>query len=80
MNSPNSNPPIKATEFTLLAQVACARRELGYRKYVYPERVMRGKMRQADADRETACMEAILVTLTKLQMEDDKRNNPSLFD
>jgi hypothetical protein len=68
------------SEFNLQAQVACARRELGWRQYVYPRRVAAGKMTPADANREIACMEAVLVTLTKLLLEEQKTNNPTLFD
>jgi hypothetical protein len=68
------------SEFDLKSQCACARRELGFRRYVYPKRVAAGKMTQADADKEEACMEAILVTLTKLLMEQSKRSELPLFD
>ena len=69
-----------ASEFSIQAQVACARRELSYRRYVYPKRIAAGKMSPADADKEVACMEAILVTLTGLLIEEKKTNNPDLFD
>ena len=41
-------------------KAACIRRELGYRKRVYPRWVEVGKMTKAQADREVAVMEAIL--------------------
>jgi len=68
------------SEFNLSAQVACARRELGKRCFVYPRLIASGKMTANDAERETACMEAILVTLTKLLMEEDQRGMLPLFD
>jgi hypothetical protein len=68
------------SEFNLTAQVACARRELGYRRYVFPKAVAARKMTPAEAEKEEACMEAILVTLTKLKMAEDILNEPpSLF-
>ena len=69
------------SEFNLMAQCACVRRELGMRRFVYPQRIAAGKMTHAEAERETACMEAVLVTLTKLQMEEQRRTElPLLFD
>jgi hypothetical protein len=43
-----------------------------------PRKVAQGP--PADAEREIACMEAVLVTLTKLLLEEQKTNNPMLFD
>lgn len=48
---------------TLDEQIACVRREIGLRKSVYPKLVARGGLKQADADRELARMEAVLATL-----------------
>lgn len=39
---------------------ACAERELAMRERVYPRWVRDGKMKAADADREIACMRAIV--------------------
>lgn len=47
----------------IVAQVACAKRELALRKAVYPKRVSAGSMKQAEADKETAGMAAIVATL-----------------
>lgn len=47
-------------------QVECVRRELGYRRRVYPRRIAAGKMTQALADREIARMEAVLATLERV--------------
>ena len=43
--------------------LACARRELAMRERVYPRWVALRKMKQADADRETAVMRAIVAHL-----------------
>ena len=44
-------------------QIACAKRELGMREYVYQRRVADDKMTQAKADDEIATMRAVLETL-----------------
>jgi hypothetical protein len=75
-----TTPAYQASEFDLRAQIVCVRREIQYRRYVYPKRIAAGKMRPVDAEKEVACMEAVLATLSKLLTEDDKRNNPTLFD
>lgn len=46
------------------AQIACAQREVGMRKRVYPKWVVSGKMQQSKADEEIATMEDIVETLT----------------
>ena len=56
--------------FTHAEKRACLERELKMRRRVYPRWVAAGKMREEDADREIACLRAILV---------DYRE-PSLFD
>jgi hypothetical protein len=48
-------------------QVACLRREIGYRERVYPGLVSRGKMRPAEAEYEIATMGAALKTLQFVQ-------------
>jgi hypothetical protein len=48
-------------------QIACAERELGYRRHVYPRRVASKAMTQDLADREMARMEAIVLTLKMLK-------------
>src|SRR4051812_40742934 len=50
--------------------IACAERELAYRRRVYPRRREAGQMTQALVDREMARMEAILKTLTRLRVTD----------
>ena len=67
------------SEVNRQAQVACARRELGKRRFVYPRLIGNGKLTQAEAEREIACMEAILITLTKLLTEEGRRNELPLF-
>lgn len=60
-------------------QIACAERELGYRRHVYPRRVASKGMTQALADRETSRMEAILATLQQLKSCDVKAVSPELL-
>lgn len=47
-------------------QIKCVRRELNYRKYVYPKQVEKGKMDQLRADKEINAMAAVLETLLKI--------------
>lgn len=53
------------TEFTAADKLACAERELKYRRRVYPRRVAESKMTQKLADHETACMQAIVLDYQK---------------
>lgn len=48
---------------TLADQRACVVREIGLRKSAYPKWVASGRLKQEEADRQLACMEAVLVTL-----------------
>jgi|SRR5215472_4510478 len=52
----------------LSEQLRCARRELAMRRNVYPKWVANGKMKQEDADREIAGMQAIVLSLEVLSM------------
>jgi len=70
---------MNASEFGIQAQVTCVRRELSYRRFVYPKRIAAGKTTTTEAEREIACMEAILVTLTKLLTEEKTRQELPLF-
>lgn len=47
------------SNFTAREKMHAAKREAGYRQFVYPNRVYLGKMKQAQADREIALMEEI---------------------
>jgi hypothetical protein len=40
--------------------LTCARRELALRRVVYPKRVEQGRMKPANAERETLLMQAIV--------------------
>lgn len=51
---------------TLEELVKCAKRELAYRRYVYPNRVSAGKMKPEQMKHETACMERIVQILEEL--------------
>lgn len=55
-----------AGQADLAQQIACVRRELGYRERVYARRVDAGKMTPQLAARELAHMRAVLATLEKL--------------
>lgn len=48
-------------------QVKAVEREIGMRRRVYPYRVSTNKMTQAQADRETRAMEAVLESLHRLK-------------
>ena len=58
----NTTSPIGAT--TVVALIAEAQRELDLRRQVYWSRVRAGQMRQADADKRIALMQAIVRRLT----------------
>jgi len=47
--------------FTAKDKLDCIQREIGKRKHVYPRLVSEGKLSQAKANREIACMEAIAI-------------------
>jgi hypothetical protein len=48
--------------------LACARRELGLRKNVYPRWIEAGRMTEEKAKHEIECMESICTALEKLKM------------
>lgn len=48
-------------------QIACAERELGYRRHVYPRRIAAKHMTQDLADREIGRMQAIIETLRRVK-------------
>lgn len=56
-------------EFTPSDKLAAVTREVSFRRCVYPRRVSLGKMTQADADRQTAVMEAIAADYRKLPVQ-----------
>jgi hypothetical protein len=51
---------------TIADQIKCVRRELAMRQRVYTQRVGTGLMKQADADRELAAMQAVHDSLTAI--------------
>jgi hypothetical protein len=55
-----------ARHFGTREKIAFLEREIRLRRRVYPNRVETGRMRQADADREIAAMEAILADYVAL--------------
>lgn len=48
-------------------QIATVARECAMRRTVYPGLVQRGRMKQTEADREIARMEAVLETLAEIE-------------
>ena len=50
-------------EIGLQDMIACVEREIRMRTQVYPRRVAERKMRQSEADREIACMRAVLMLI-----------------
>jgi len=48
-------------------QIACVKRELAFRRRVYPKWVDSGRMAQDQADKELARMTAVLATLEGLK-------------
>jgi hypothetical protein len=56
--------------YTLAEQIKCVDREIAMRSVVYPGRVRAGKMSQAKADYELACMREVLRTLQRLAQEE----------
>lgn len=60
------------TTYTLAQLAQCARREVGFRKHVYPNQVARHKMPQIKADTEIAMMEQIAAMLEQMA----ERNKP----
>lgn len=48
-------------------QIKCVRRELAFRRNVYPKFIAKGTMKQEEADRERAAMQSVLDTLIGLQ-------------
>lgn len=51
---------------SLADQIECVKREIAMRESVYPRWVGARKMTQAKADRELACMRAVLETLQSM--------------
>lgn len=56
-----------ADEAQLEAEIACVRREVAYRRYVYPRRVGAGRMSPDSAREQIDLMQAVLNRLTGLR-------------
>lgn len=52
---------------TIADQIACVKREIAMRKSVYQRWIALGKMKQAQAEHEILCMQAVLETLLNVQ-------------
>lgn len=65
---------------TLTEQINCVKREINYRKRLYPVWVQNGKITQNDANYQIDCMECVLnslVVLNKFKLDliaKDERN------
>ncbi len=57
----------EAVVYSLEEQIACVKRELGYRERVYSRWVISGKMRQEKAVFELGCMRSVLARLEALK-------------
>lgn len=62
MNTAEAAALVSVTE-----QIACVRREIGFRERCYPRWVEGGKMKQPAADRELTAMRAVLMTLEDIE-------------
>lgn len=66
---------------TLEEQINCVKRELDYRRRLYPVWVQNGKMKQVEADYQIECMECVLnslVVLQKFQLDIISKNKRNL--
>ena len=66
---------------TLDEQIKCVKREIDYRKRLYPVWVQNGKMTQNDANYQIECMECVLnslVVLHKFQLDIIAKNERNL--
>lgn len=52
--------------YPLSHQIRCIQREIAFRVRVYPRRIVSGRMRQEDADREIETMRCVLETLKQI--------------
>lgn len=59
-----------AATFTLDEKIACVRREVEMRRRVYPNWVRSGRISQAHADHQIACMESVLADLEASRPEE----------
>lgn len=69
-------PPGTTPDITIDDMIKCARREIGFRTRVYPGWVAKGRMKQADADREIATMCEILRIIEDLRRAGVVGNGP----
>lgn len=65
-------------DYTLDEQIRCVEREITYRKYVYPNLCIRGKMTTGTMEKEIALMQAVLQSLRDYQ--DKQADNIFSFD
>lgn len=68
-------------KMTLEEQIRCVKREIAFRKRVYPSQVEKGKMAQNDMNYQIDCMECVLnslVVLRKFQLDIVSKNQENL--
>lgn len=56
-------------DITIDDQIRCVRRELSFRQRCYVRFVQEGRMKQADADKEIATMQAVHQTLMRIKQD-----------
>lgn len=67
------------TTYTLAQLAQCARRELGFRKHVYPKQVQKGRMSTVKAEAEIAMMEQIADRLRDMVAAEKAEREPDIF-
>jgi hypothetical protein len=67
---------MSTSEVDLNALLACARRELAFRQWVYPRRVNEGKMTEEKAEREIALQRTLVEFLVHCLFKSVVRRTP----
>lgn len=67
--SEGAAPQLTDRGYTIVAQIACVKREIAMRERVYPKWVLSGRMKAETADHEVSCLKAVLGTLIGLQVD-----------
>lgn len=66
-------------DFGIRAQLAEVRRELAFRKLIYPRMIARGTKSREDAEKQIAAMEAVAETLFNLCKREEEFRQPKLL-
>ena len=72
-----SDPAMEWHEIDLNELRACCKRELAYREYVYPRRVVEGTLKEAKAERELDLMRQVVDFLTHCVFKAVTRRSPA---